>query len=394
MLITDLVYIDSTGYHFADYPAFLSWVTTTYLGIYPDSDLDPDTEDGQFLAILAQAFFDTASLGASTYNSFSPATGQGVGLARNVKINGLSKQKPTYSTVALTIVGTAGTVITNGIAQDSLGQNWVLPTTVTIPGGGSITVTGTAQVIGAVTAGAATITIIFTPTLGWQTVNNVSAATPGAPVESDAQLRLRQQVSVANPSLTVMEGTYGAVANVPGVTKVQTYENDTGSTDGDGIPAHKIAVIVAGGDSVAVAEAIQKHKTPGVGTYASDNVVTKIVTDKNGMPVTINFCQPPVIATIGFELTLATFVGWTTDYEAIIAQQISAAIAALPIGATVYLTQYYLAAYLAPPAGLTYNITSIRIKKNGGGFGTSNIALVYNEEAVTSAVPGVNVVFV
>src|SRR5271165_3585040 len=106
MTLTDLVYIDSTGHHFADYPSFQTWLTGQYQSIYgADVILTPDSQDGQFLAILARAFYDTAALGASVYNSFSPVTAQGVGLSRLVKINGLTRLSPSFSTVVLTLVG-------------------------------------------------------------------------------------------------------------------------------------------------------------------------------------------------------------------------------------------------------------------------------------------------
>ena len=125
MAVTDLVYIDSTGYHFADYPSFLAYLTAQYQNIYgADVYLGSDSQDGQWLGIVAQALYDSAAYGASIYNSFSPSTAQGVGLSRNVKINGLRRQSATNSTVELTIGGTAFTTITNGSAIDSLQQIW------------------------------------------------------------------------------------------------------------------------------------------------------------------------------------------------------------------------------------------------------------------------------
>uniref|UniRef100_UPI0039E14609 hypothetical protein n=1 Tax=Anabaena sp. CCY 9910 TaxID=3103870 RepID=UPI0039E14609 len=81
----------------------------------------------------------------------------------------------------------------------------------------------------------------------WQTVINPTAATPGQPVEFDATLRTRQAVSVALPSRTVLEGTVGAVASVDGVVRYRAYENDTNSTDSNGIPSHSISMVVDGG---------------------------------------------------------------------------------------------------------------------------------------------------
>ena len=269
MQISDLVYIDATGYHYEDYPTFLSWLQGEYQGIYgADAYLGADSMDGQFLAILAQAFYDTAALGAFIYAAFSPATAQGVGLSMNVQINGIQRQIPSNSTVVLTIVGQAATVITNGIAIDTLNQQWILPSTVTIPLGGSINVTATAQFAGDVTAAASTVTGIFTPTLGWQTVNNTADATVGTAVEDDAELRIRQQVSTANPSLTVIDGTQGAVENVSGVSACVVYENFTDTTNSNGQPPHSICVVCNGGNFTDIATAIMLHKTPGTNPFA------------------------------------------------------------------------------------------------------------------------------
>lgn len=379
MLITDLVYIDSTGYHFSDYPAFLAWLQNEYRAIYgADIYLEADSQDGQFLAVMAKAFYDTAALGASVYNSFSPVTAQGVGLSRNVRINGLTRRLPTFSTVTLTLVGQAGTVITGGIATDSLQQKWDIPTT-TIPGGGTITVAATAQVAGAVTAAPATITTIFTPTRGWQTVNNVGAAVPGVPVETDAELRLRQAASTANPSLTVLDGTVGGVANLTGVTKVKGYENDTGITDGNGIPAHSISIVVQGGVSQDIADTIGVHKTPGTGTFGDTTVLTY---DAHGMPLNISF-ERAVTATVQAEITIAAGVGWSTDFVALIQNAVAAVINAVPIGDDVLITKLYAPAYLiGTAAGQTFDIALLEIGKNGGAVGPTNVTMDWDENPV------------
>ncbi len=389
MQITDLAFIDATGYHFADYPSFLSWIQDQYRGVYgADVYLEADSQDGQFLAILAKGFYDTAALGASVYNSFSPVTAQGVGLARLVKINGLTKGVPTNSTVELTVVGQAGTVITNGIATDSLQQKWLLPTT-TIPGGGSVVATAVAEKPGAVAAAPNTVTTIFTPTLGWQTVNNVSAAAPGAPIETDAGLRVRQASSTANPSLTVLDGTVGGVANLAGVTKVRGYENDTGSTDGDGIPAHSISLSVVGGDDVQIAQEIQVHKTPGTGTFGN---TTELVYDAHGMPLNISFNRA-VTATIQATVTISTDVGWSNDYIALIQAAVADVINSGRIGDTVLITKLYGPAYLpGTPASATFDISALTLGKNSGMQSAANVTLTYNENPVCIAGTDVTVV--
>lgn len=378
MTVEDLAYIDSTGFHFADYPTFLLWLQDEYRAIYgADVYIEPDSQDGQFLAIVSKALYDTAALAASTFNSFSPVTAQGVGLSRNVKINGLERRSPSKSTVDIEIVGQAGTTIIDGVVQDTLEQKWDVPSPTVIPGGGSIIVTATAQQAGAIEAQANTVNKIYTPTLGWQTVDNANAASPGAPVESDAELRLRQAQSTANPSLTVLDGQIGAVANLPGVTYVRGYENDTGSTDANGIPAHSVAIIVEGGIAQAVGETIALHKTPGTRTYGTTSVD---VVDAHGMPLTIHFYRPTP-ATIGVRVTIAVNPTlWSSDYEALIQESVAAYIATVGIGNNVLLSKLFIPAYLVGTvAGQSYDIATIETKKNGGAYAQTNVTIAFNE---------------
>jgi uncharacterized phage protein gp47/JayE len=387
--VLDLAYIDSTGYHFADYPAFLSWIQAAYQGVYgSDVYLGSDSQDGQFLAILAQGFYDTAALGSSVYNSVSPATAQGVGLARNVKINGIKKRVATKSTVDLVLIGVAGSPIQNAIAVDTLNQQWIIPDT-NIPISGTITVTAQSEEFGAITALSNTITGIKTPTQGWQSVNNPNAATPGVAVETDAELRRRQIISVANPSSTVFEGTLGAVGNVAGITKSQGYENPTGSIDANGLPAHSISIVASGGIDSDVALAIQTHKTPGTQTYGTTSV---LVNDSHGMPITINFFRP-ILAQIGVRVTIVPLSGWTSDFATQIQNAISEAILATPIGGSVIITKLYVIAYLVGTAAYgTFNVVSIELKKNTDVFGAANIDLLFNE--ITTCSPSTDVVVV
>lgn len=379
MAIADLVYVDATGFHYPDYPTVLQYLTDEYKAIYgADTYLAPDSQDGQWLAIQALAIFDTMQVAAAVYSSFSPLTAQADALSRNVKINGIRRRAATYSTADLLIIGTAGTVIVNGQAEDTLGQKWNLPASVTIPPSGSITVTATAADIGAITAAANTINKIATPTLGWQSVDNVAAATVGNPVETDAELRRRQTFSTALPSLSVLDGIIGAVASVPGVTRFRGYENDSDVTDANGIPAHSIAIVVEGGDQQAIGDTIAVKKTPGTGTYGTTTVTTF---DQYGLPNLINFFRPTP-AVIGVEVTIQALTGYTTGFADLIAAAVAASIQALEIGGDVLITKLYVPANLpGQAAGATFDITQLRIKKNAGAFGTSNLTLAFNEVA-------------
>lgn len=400
MNVMDLFWIDATGYNYEDYPSFLAYFTTGYQAIYSaDLYIDPDSQDGQWLALQAQALYDAAATGATSYNSFSPATAQGTGLSRVVLINGIARLVASNSTAELVIVGTAFTTLTDAIAIDALNQQWLIPSPTTIPDTGTITVTATASAEGALTAVADSITGIYTPTQGWQSVNNPAAATPGAPIESDAALRNRQVVSTALPSITVLEGTVGAVANVPGVTAVQPYENDTDHTDSNELPPHSIALVVAGGTDDAIAQAIQIKKTPGTNTYGTTMVP---VTDSKGMPLIISFFRP-TDALIAIQVSLKPLAAWIESNETIIANALASFInTEIPIGGIdlddvgtkgISFSQLFGVAYVPTSTAVgSFIIESIELSKNGGGLAEADVDLLFNEEGVCD--PTANVTFV
>ncbi|MDM8357466.1 baseplate J/gp47 family protein [Pandoraea communis] len=375
--------IDATGIHAPTYADVLDYLQTQYRAIYgQDTYLEPDSKDGQFLAIIAAAINDGNSVSIAIYNSFSPATAQYAALSSNVKINGIRRHDSSYSTSDVLIVGQAGTTITNGLVQDANQVNWALPVTVNIPPGGGITVTATCTKIGAIEAPAGTITKIMTPALGWQTVTNQSDAAPGAPVETDAALRARQTTSTAIPSLTVFEGTIGAVANVPGVTRYAGYENDTNATDANGLPAHSIALVVEGGDATAIANAIAAKKGPGGGTTGTTAVT---VNDVYGRQIVIRFYRPTnqaVSAVVRFN----ALAGFTTAISQSVQQAISDYINSIAIGGGlpgVVEWDACIAAAKSVPGGNTFKIVSLALT-GPAGPGSPDVPLAFNQAAMST----------
>lgn len=374
--------ITAAGISAPAYGDVLDFLQSQYRTIYgADIYLGADSQDGQFLAVIAAAINDANAAAIAIYNSFSPATGQGAALSSNVKINGIAREVPTYSTVELTITGQAYRVINNGVAVDVNNNRWALPAVVTIPSSGSITATAICQQIGAVSAPSGTVTGIATPTLGWQAVTNAFASTPGAPIESDASLRYRQSISTAIPSLTVMDGIVGAVAGVAGVTRYAAIENDTGSTDANGIPAHSISMIVEGGDSLVIAKAIAAKKPPGTPTFGT---TSETVIDTYGNVIPINFYRPTEVP-IGAAITIKALPGYNSDIGVQIVAAVAAYINALKIGDDVILTRLYLPANLSGSANsLTFEITSLAIAATPATPAASDVVIAFNEVASCS----------
>jgi uncharacterized phage protein gp47/JayE len=359
---------------FAD---ILAYLKTTYQGIFgADVYLGNDSQDGQWIAALAQAFADCNAATVAAYNAFSPATAQGAGLSSVVKINGLRRLVATASTCTVSVGGVAGTVIANGQAVDVNGNVWALPATVTIPGGGTIDVLATAVVLGAINAAPSTITGIQTPSFGWQTVTNSGAATAGQPVESDAALRVRQAQSVELPSQTIFDGIWSLIETVPNVTRVRGYENNTSSPDVNGVPAYSLAFIVEGGAALAIETAIASKIPPGIPTYGS---TSGTITDSFGSTRVIDF-SVATPAVIHLAITVKQLAGYSAVVGVAIQNAIQAYIDGLPIGVNVSYTAMFLAAYQAlQQYPGTYGINSLTLAKNSGGAAAADVTINWNE---------------
>lgn len=373
--------VTAQGISAPDYQTILDTLTSYLQQIYgSDVYLDPDSKDGQAVALQALAIHDANNTAISVYNSYSPSTAFGAGLASNVKINGIARNGATNSTVDLLLIGTAGTTITNGSAKDANNVIWNLPISVSIGVDGTVTVTATCANTGAVAALAGTITSINTPTRGWTSVTNPTAATVGVAVEKDDDLRIRQSQSVALPSLTPFDAVDGALANTSGVTRHKLYENDTGSTDSNGLPEHSISAIVDGGDVTEIAQTIRGKKGQGVATYGKTSIT---VPDKYGNPHVIHFSRSTDVP-VYVSIELKVFTGYTSQVGEQIKQAVADYINSLTIGDSVLLSRIYSPANLGVVSGGNaryYDITELLIGKSAGGVAAANIVIAYDESA-------------
>lgn len=358
----------------------LEYLRNRAQGIFgQDIVLSDDSQDGQLLALFALAISNVNSQAIAVYNSYNPQTAVGIALDGAVKTNGIARRVATHSTVDLRVVGQAGTVINGGYAFDTFDQRWNLPDSVTIPLAGEITVTATAEEAGAIQAAANSITVVGSPTYGWQTVNNPLAATPGVAVETDAELRQQQSVSTAQPSMSLWEGIVSSVLALDGVTNVSGKKNDTDTTDSDGIPGHSIAIVVEGGDADEIGATIYLKKGEGTGTYGTTSVTYN---DTYGFPNTVNFSRPTQVA-IGAEITITPTATYTTAADDDIKARIAEYVESLGIGDSVDIMRVMASAIKDSTTGIDtrFDVDSLLLSKNGGAAAASSVSLTWREVA-------------
>jgi hypothetical protein len=180
------------------------------------------------------------------------------------------------------------------------------------------------------------------------------------------------------PSQTGLDGIVGAVLAVSGVTACVPYENDTAVIDVDGLPPHSMALVVTGGDSTAIAQAILLKKMVGA-TLAGTTSVT--VNDASGIPRVINFYRPGTVP-IYFAITLKGATSYTVDVGTAIQNAMAAWVNALADGADVSLSRAYTP---ANAVGTSYEIVSLLMSIDGVMFSASDIVIPFNQTATCLA---------
>jgi uncharacterized phage protein gp47/JayE len=267
--------ITAAGLEIKTYQELLDFLQAAFRTIYgPDINLASDTPDGQLIGILIQLILDQGDLLVQINSSFDPDEAIGRLLDARAAINGIQRQSGTYTLTNVTIV-TSQSVTLYGLdqadkepftVQDSSGNKFLLVDTVSLAAG-TFSKEFRASSIGAILTVPNTITIPVSIILGVTSVNNPTTYTSlGIDEESDAQFRLRRMQSVALSSQGYQQSLRAALLNITGVSSAFVYENDTGSTDGDGIAGHSIWVIVGGSASSSdIANAIYRKRNAGCG---------------------------------------------------------------------------------------------------------------------------------
>lgn len=373
--------IDQTGMHIPEYADIRDDLLMKYRGIFGnDVYLENDSQDYQFISIIALAMHDSLLACQQAYNARSPRTSSGVVLDGVVAINGINRKKESNTVVMLKLFGEPQTIIADGLAGDEKGNTFRLPNTVTLDNNGESIVKAICIQAGAIEALPNTIQKIVTPTKGWTAVTNPDQGLTGQALETDAQLRSRQMISTANPSRTILQGTIGAIAAVKGVKRYRVYENDTSITDVNGIPSHTISPIVEGGDDDEIAKVIYLHKGTGGGTFGNIAVIVP-ATITGEEPTTIQFWRPTYI-NVNVEITIKKLQGYTNITAEDIQKYIADFINSFEIGDDLPISWLW-GTSLCKTTGQnmlpSFSVLDVQAAIDGGSMSKNDIVTKYNE---------------
>jgi uncharacterized phage protein gp47/JayE len=287
-----ITFISATGFTRGRLADYLAADQASMQAIFGSAiDLTPESIDGQFLAALAEAKADLASLAEAVYNTRSRAGAIGAALSRLARLNGVTRKSAGFSIASITVTGTGGTVIPQGSLVGSHAvPSATFQTLATITVGTPLPTDQVEAVVAgplpAGAGGAGDLTVPLTVIAGWTGVTNAAPASAGTLAETDPELRARDEASVALPSQGILDGLVAALLAVPNVTQAIVPENPTGVTDSNGLPPHSINAIVKGGASTDIANALWLKKSLGV---TQVGVSSQVITDSQGFPHTMRW---------------------------------------------------------------------------------------------------------
>lgn len=371
-VLTNAGVIASTYYEIVEY------LKAEYRAIYGDDVyLENDSQDGQWIGVIARLIAECGAISADVYASFSPKTAKGEALSRNVAINGIRRALASYSYVDVVISGTPGTEIKDGFAIDKNNNKWVFVESVMIPEGGAITITARSEKLGAFLAQIGAVNVIGKPTRGWVSVINETTSQLGVPVESDAKLRQRQALSVAIPAQSKLDGIKGALFGLGGVSRCKTYENETDKVDALGLPPHSVCIVVSGGDAEEIAQIMRAKKSMGCRYFGNTNIT---VMNNFNEPEPISLYRPNV-RNIGFYINLESNSAYTTAIGQQIKQALADHVNQLDIGDKITINKAMVAVGLYGSLdAMSYEVLSITILVDGVEQ-VGNYHLSFNEVA-------------
>lgn len=298
--------VSSTGFNRKRLDLLLEEINAEMKSVFGDNlNVSPESPDGQVNGVVSESNANLWEIAEEAFNAFNPSAANGVALSNLVQLNGITRSAATSSRANLTLTGTTGVTVPAGslVSTSDTGDQFSTEEDVTFVGG-TVNVFASAVVTGPINAVAGTLTVIDTPITGWDTANNSADATAGTDEETDVELRVRREQSVARDAQAIIDAIFAEVRAVSGVTQVTVLENDTDSgPDANGLPAHSVGVIAVGGIDESIAEAIFLKKTLGATTFGSTTIP---VDDEQGIPHDISFSRPTKID-IYVTVNLTTF---------------------------------------------------------------------------------------
>lgn len=288
-----MLQITSTGLTIDRLDAILQRLQDGMKSIYgTDINIDPDTPDGEFIAIYGQEITDLNEVIAGIYGFSDPTKAIGKWLDIQVKYVGIERTQASYSySNDVKVTAEMGTIIPSGtIYKDENSVLWQTVSSVTITAIPTYLQLRSVE-LGSYYLSADKELTQQTVVLGVQSVYSTKVSELGNLEESDESLLMRFLRSYAVNSVEDRAGIESKLINLSGVTDAKVYENYTATEDSKGVAGHTMNAVVLGGADADIGLLIARNKSLGCGVQGSQSVTVSYRGDDR----VINFDRPSTL---------------------------------------------------------------------------------------------------
>jgi uncharacterized phage protein gp47/JayE len=297
--MADYQYLTDTGVILPDTADLLAEVEGEYRGVFgADLITTPNTPQGMLIAAEVLAREAVVRNNAALANQINPNMAGGVFLDAIYALTGGQRLPATYSVASgVELTGLPGTVVAAGArASTADGTLFASVSEVTLDSFGAAVVDFQALDPGPLSAPVGALNQIVTAVLGWDSVNNPAAATPGRNVATDQAARARRKNTLSLQNVALPEAITSALYALPNVRSLAFRENVTSSTatiDGISLLAHSIWVCVDGGTDAEVAAALLANKS--LGCQWNGGTTVAVVEPASGQSYNVKFDRPTAV---------------------------------------------------------------------------------------------------
>lgn len=348
-------------------------------------NLDASSKQGQLITSLTTIILEKNASIAKAVQSFNPKTAENDSESGMYwqdaigNIYGMERIGATYTTVLCNVSGRVGTVIPETAqAISTNGDIFKITQSVTIPSSGQISVYFTAVESGAIPADAGSVDTIYTPVVGWDTVNNTSSGIIGSGIETREDFENRRVALLGKYSTNQVESIKAELLSVSGVVRCVVKENDTDNAvtlQNISLPAHSVYCVVEGGSLNDIGSAIRLRKSGGCSTSGSQSYSDSYGTIYYEIP-----SYTPVSVVINATETDTTPADIVDTIKSLLVSDMSNdSTNLIGIGETLYAGRFYKVL-----SGLDVNLTSITVGLVGGAQ-SGSVSFNLNQVASLSA---------
>ena len=224
-------------------------------------------------------------------NMLDANTAQGIFLDAICEKNRIYRKQPEHTIINLYINGKPDTSLNKGdvtVVDSVSGIYYTLNEDITINSSGKMWAHFKCDVYGEYAPSENSKFEILTPVNGLNNIERSVLVKLGRLTETDEELRTRRFNSVQQTSTTTIGSIKSVIYSLDGVKFVTYFENDTESTDENGLPMKSFEFVVDGGDSKEITDAIFVNKTIGTRAYGTTNETKK---DSEGNYYTIGYTK-------------------------------------------------------------------------------------------------------